>query len=316
MYAFVFPGQGSQRPGMGQAWVGTEWWPIIGELSEAAGRDVASLLLTAGADELKATANAQLATFSLSLLILAAARATIGASDGGSGGDVAGPTAVAGHSLGEYTALVAAGVLAPAEGARLVAARAAAMAAAAAAAPGTMAAVLGLGPDEVGAACADVEGAWVANDNTPGQVVIAGTARGVEAAGAVAKERGAKRVIPLAVSGAFHTPLMQPAQGPLDAALAAATLDDGTIAGVANVDAAPHTRADDWRRLLSAQLTSPVRWRESLACLAGLGVTTFVELGAGTELSGMVKRSVEGARRANVATPDDLAGLTAAIHGS
>jgi [acyl-carrier-protein] S-malonyltransferase len=153
----------------------------------------------------------------------------------------------------------------------------------------------------------------VANDNAPGQVVIAGTEEGVDAAGAAARGLGAKRVIPLAVSGAFHTPLMQPAQPALDAALEAVDYRDGDIACVANVDADAHSDAGQWRALLSAQLTSPVRWRESQGRLAELGVTTFVELGPGTELSGMVKRTVPGATRANVATPDNLAAVAAAV---
>jgi [acyl-carrier-protein] S-malonyltransferase len=184
------------------------------------------------------------------------------------------------------------------------------MAAAALARPGTMAAVLGLDPEAVADSCAGVDGAWVANDNAPGQIVIAGTAAGVEQAGARAKERGAKRVIPLAVSGAFHTPLMAPAQDALDAALGVAAFHPASIACVANVDAAVHLGADEWRALLSAQLTSPVRWRESLDRLRDLGATTFVELGAGSELSGMVKRTIPGAARANVATPADLSKLS------
>ncbi len=310
MFAFVFPGQGAQRPGMGRAWQGTASWPVVDRLSEVTGRDIARLLLDADADELKATGNAQLATFTLSLVILDAVIPDAAIPGGGGEGR---PGAVAGHSLGEYSALVAAGVLGPWEGARLVAARGAAMASAAAASLGTMAAVLGLGPDEVAEACAGVDGAWVANDNAPGQIVIAGTIEGVDQAAARARERGAKRVIPLAVGGAFHTPLMLPAQEALDAALATAAFHDGAVACVANVDAEAHRGAGEWRGLLSSQLTSPVRWRQSLTRLSELGVTTFVELGPGTELSAMVKRTVAGATRANVATPDDLPGLAAVL---
>jgi [acyl-carrier-protein] S-malonyltransferase len=301
MYAFVFPGQGSQRPGMGQAWRDTESWSIVERLARETGRDIGRLLVDAGADELKVTANAQLATFTLSLVILDAVRSLA----------YPAPTAVAGHSLGEYSALVAAGVLEQSEGARLVAARGAAMESAAAAHPGTMAAILGLDPDGVAAACAAVDGAWVANDNAPGQIVIAGTAAGVQAASSRARELGAKRVLPLPVGGAFHTPLMAPAQDGLDAALAQATFRDGSLPCVANVDAEVHTAAAEWRRLLSTQLMAPVRWRQSLTRLGELGVTTFVELGPGSELSGMVRRTVDGATRANVAQPDDLTGLAA-----
>ncbi len=144
--------------------------------------------------------------------------------------------------------------------------------------------ILGLDAEGVAAACAGVDGAWVANDNAPGQIVIAGTKSGVEEAAARARERGAKRVIPLAVGGAFHSPLMQPAQEALDTALASATLSDAALACVANVDGEIHTSGAEWRGLLSSQLTSPVRWRPTLLRLRQLGVTTFVELGPGTEL--------------------------------
>lgn len=310
MFAFVFPGQGAQRPGMGNLWQDTASWRVVATLSEATGRDIGALLLHAGAEELKVTSNAQLATFTLSLVILDAAAAALSAPGLAAGGLVVVPAAVAGHSLGEYTALVAAGVLSPVAGAQLVAARGSAMADAATASPGTMAAVLGLDPDGVAAACAGVDGAWVANDNAPGQIVIAGTSEGVTLASGRARDLGAKRVVALAVGGAFHTPLMASAQGALDAALAGAVFSDAAVACVANVDAAAHTSAGEWRELLSAQLTSPVRWRQSLGRLSELGVTTFVELGPGTEMSGMVKRTVGGARRANVATPEDLTGLT------
>jgi [acyl-carrier-protein] S-malonyltransferase len=284
---------------MGTAWQGHPSWAVVDRISAATGRDLAALLVEADAGVLKTTRNAQLAAFGLSMIILDAARAA----------GLAGEGAVAGHSLGEYSALVAAGAVSLEDGARLVAARGEAMQRAADSHPGTMAAVLGLDPDAVAAACADVEGAWVANDNAPGQVVVAGTAAGVAAAGAAAQAAGAKRVLALAVGGAFHSPLMAAAQEPLDAALAAAAFGPSRVPVVANVDAAAHT--DGWAPLLAAQLVSPGRWRESLLTLAALGADHFVELGPGTELSGMVRRTVEGATRANVATPDDLARLAA-----
>ncbi|MHB1534754.1 MAG: ACP S-malonyltransferase, partial [Acidimicrobiales bacterium] len=224
------------------------------------------------------------------------------------------PSAVAGHSLGEYSALVAAGAITVADGARLVAARGAAMQAAAEARPGTMAAVLGLDLAPVREVCAGIEGAWVANDNAPGQVVVAGTPNGVETAGAAATDAGAKRVLRLAVGGAFHTPLMAPAQAPLERALRRTSFAGTAVAVVANVDAAVHR--DGWESPLSAQLCSPVRWREDLLVLAARGITHFLELGPGAELSGMVKRTVEGAVRAHVATPADLDGLGAFLAGA
>ncbi len=216
---------------------------------------------------------------------------------------------MAGHSLGEYTALVAADALDPEGGARLVAARGDAMQSAADAAPGTMAAVLGLDPELVAQACDGVDGAWPANDNAPGQVVIAGTPAGVEKAGDAAKALGAKRVMPLPVGGAFHSPLMAPAQGGLDSALRQAAFHDAKVDVVANVDAGIHRNG--WESLLSRQLVSPVRWRESLQTLAGLGVTHYLEMGPGTELSGMVKRTLDSSERANVAAPQDLDRLAA-----
>ena len=157
----------------------------------------------------------------------------------------------------------------------------------------------------VAEACDEASDAWVANDNTPGQVVVAGTVSGVEEAGAAALRLGAKRVVSLQVGGAFHTPLMQPAQARRSTPpWPASTFLPSPIPVVANVDAT--ARSDGFRPLLSAQLCSRVRWRESLLAMAGMGATLFVELGPGTELSGMVKRTVPDAMRANVATPDDL----------
>jgi [acyl-carrier-protein] S-malonyltransferase len=306
MLAVLFPGQGSQRPQMGVPWRDHKSWSVVEGLSEASGRDVGGLLVDADAETLKATRNAQLAAFALSLVVLDAA--------GSNGLDIATVGATAGHSLGEYTALVAAGALDPASGAVLVAARGDAMQVAADSAPGTMAAVLGLDPALVAEACDGVEGAWPANDNAPGQVVIAGTAEGVAAAGEAAARLGAKRVMPLPVGGAFHSPLMGAAQQGLDEALRGAAFQKALTDVVANVDAAVHR--DGWADLLSRQLVSPVRWRESLLRLQALGVTHYLELGPGSELSGMVKRTVEGSIRSNVATPDDLAGISGFLEGA
>ncbi|HUJ66503.1 MAG TPA: ACP S-malonyltransferase [Acidimicrobiales bacterium] len=306
MLGLLFPGQGSQRPQMGVPWRGHPAWSLVDTLSGATDRDVASLLTDADAETLKATRNAQLAAYALSLVVLEAARAN--------GLSEVAVAAVAGHSLGEYTALVAADALDAESGARLVAARGDAMQSAADSAPGTMAAVLGLEPDLVAQACAGVEGAWPANDNAPGQVVIAGTVAGVEQAGEAAKSLGARRVMPLPVGGAFHSPLMDPAQPGLDAALRQASFRPAQVDVVANVDAAIHRHG--WEALLSRQLVSPVRWRESLVTLAKVGVTHYLELGPGTELSGMVKRTVDTSERANVATPEDLDRLSAFLIGA
>jgi [acyl-carrier-protein] S-malonyltransferase len=175
---------------------------------------------------------------------------------------------------------------------------------------GTMAAVIGLDDEGVDAACAAVEAdAWIANYNAPGQVVIAGSPDGVAAAGDQAKALGAKRILALQVSGAFHTPYMAPAGDRLRAALAAVDLRDTEIAVVANVDACAHDRGAKWAGLLSAQLASPVRWRQSLETLARSGVTRFAELGPGGVLTGLAKRTVADARTISVATPEDLDAL-------
>ncbi len=296
MDAVMFPGQGSQRAGMGVPWAGTPSWAVVATVSEVLGRDVGALLLDADASTLQATRNAQVASFALGLVLLDAARSA------GLRFDVA-----IGHSLGEYTALVAAGAVSVEGAARLVGERAEAMQTAADAAPGTMAAVLGLDADVVAACCAGAE-AWTANDNAPGQIVVAGTHDGVGAAGAAAKERKGK-VMALAVGGAFHTPLMAPAQERLDAALGATSFADGTAVVIANVDARPHTSAGEWPVVLSGQLCQPVRWRESVIGLAGLGVTRVIELGPGAVLSGMVKRTTPELERASIATPEDLQAL-------
>lgn len=286
---------------MGAPWRDHPSWAVVEAVAAATGRDVAALLLDAGEDELRATGNAQLATFTLSALILDAAVSA--------GLDPSSVAATAGHSLGEYTALLAAGALDLEGAARLVDARGAAMAHATAVNPGTMAAVLGLDWEAVGTALDGIEAVWPANDNAPGQVVVAGTAAGVEAATAAATAAGARRVLALRVGGAFHSPLMAPAQDRLDAALAEARLSAPRVPVVANVDATAHT--DGLAGLLSTQLVSPVRWRPTLLTLAGMGVDRTLELGPGTELSGMAKRTLDGVARANVATPDDLAGALA-----
>ena len=293
--ALLFPGQGAQRAGMGRAWADTPSWRVVERLSAAVGRDVGGLLLDADGDTLQATRNAQLATFTLSLVALDALRSS------GWGSQVA---AVAGHSLGEYTALVAAGALTEEAAAGLVVQRGEAMQAAADAAPGTMAAVLALSPEQVEAAVSTVSGAWVANDNAPGQVVISGTVAGVAAAGEAAKAAGGKdKALP--VGGAFHSPLMAGAQSALSAALGACSFADTALPVVANVDAAAHTDGAGWPARLGAQLCSRVRWRESLLALEGLGVDSFIEVGPGATLTGMVKRTLPAAARESVAAPED-----------
>jgi len=288
---------------MGEPWVDHDSWELVDEASDACGRDVADLLLRADADELKHTRNSQLSTFVLSMVVLDAVERT----------GVA-PNFAAGHSLGEYSALCAAGALAYEDAVRLVAERGEAMQVAAEEQDGTMAAVLGLDDDLVGAACARVDGdVWVANYNAPGQVVIAGSPEAVEAAGEVAKEVGAKRAMGLPVGGAFHTPFMAPARDRLRKALAEVDVRAPAVPVVANVDATARETDDEWHQLLASQLCSPVQWRRSLYALQDAGVTSFVELGPGTVLTGMAKRTVTGSTTLSVSTPADVDTLLSSL---
>ena len=281
---------------MGRPWVENESWELVDEASEVADRDVSYLLLDADPDELRDTRNAQLTTFVSSLMVLDAAE-RLGLE----------PSFCAGHSLGEYTALTATGALGFDEGVRLVCERADAMHQAGIENPGTMAAVLGLDDDQVEVACRRADSdVWVANFNAPGQVVIAGSSEGVAAAGFVAKQLGAKKVMPLQVSGAFHTPYMTAARDRLRKAIAEANPRDTEVPVISNVDALAHNTGADWSSLLSAQLSSPVRWKHCLLALEDEGVTEFVELGPGGVLTGMAKRTVESARTIAVSTPEDL----------
>lgn len=306
MLAFTFPGQGSQRPGMGRPWVGHDSWELVDEASDVAGRDVGALLLDADAEVLKDTRNAQLTTFVSSLMVLDAVE-RLGIE----------PSFCAGHSLGEYTALTATGALSFEDGVRLVVERADAMHEAGLASPGTMAAVLGLDDDLVEVACrrADAD-VWVANFNAPGQVVIAGSPAGVASAGEHAKELGAKKIMPLQVSGAFHTPFMTAARERLREAIALAAPRDVEVPVISNVDAIAHTSGEEWSSLLSAQLSSPVRWKHCLLTMQELGVTGFVELGPGGVLTGMAKRTVDDARTIAVSTPDELDKLIEWVNAS
>jgi len=303
--AFTFPGQGSQRSGMGRAWVDHPSWEVAGEASEIAGRDLTALLLDAPMEELTRTANAQLATFVMSLVVLDAVE-RLGLT----------PGACAGHSLGEYTALVATGALSLADGTSLVIERGDAMQEAADARPGTMAALIGIADDDAEAACQRAESdVWVANYNAPGQVVIAGTEEGIALATGHAKELGARKVLPIPVSGAFHTPMMLPARTRLRKRLETVTFHAPEVPVVANVDARVHTDAAEWPGLLSAQLCSPVRWRHSLEVLSGRGATLIIELGPGGVLTGMVRRATPDVRGVPVAAPDDLDKLMDTLSG-
>ena len=291
---------------MGAAFVDDPSWRLVAEASEAAGRDIGHLLLEADASELVETRNAQLGTFVHSMVALDALRR-----------HGLEPDAVAGHSLGELSALCAAGVVSFADGVRLVVERGESMQACTTQRVGTMAAVLGLDEETVTAACAGVDGeVWVANINAPGQVVIAGDPDDVAAAGAAAKDAGAKRVMPLEVSGAFHTAFMAPAAERLAEAVGRTSLRDADVPVVANVDAAVHRSASDWPELLDRQLVSPVRWAASVDTLVGLGAQTFVEVGPGAVLTGTIKRIAGDVERRSVTTPDQVGAAVAALGAS
>ncbi|MGH9101693.1 MAG: ACP S-malonyltransferase [Acidimicrobiales bacterium] len=304
--AFTFPGQGSQRPGMGRPWLEHPSWEIVRDASEAVGRDLAWLLCEADAPELTQTRHAQLATFSLSLVVLDAVE-RLGLA----------PSICAGHSLGEYSALVASGAVGFEEGARLVAERGEAMQDAADASPGRMVALLGISDDDAEVACQRAESdVLVANYNAPGQVVIAGTDEGVEAASALARELGARKIMALQVSGAFHTPLIVSARRRLRKALAEVSFSDPEVPVVSNVDARFHGSAKDWPGLLSAQLCSPVRWRQTLELLGAEAPTAvLVEVGASGVLTGLARRCLPGSRAISVSTPADLDHLVESLAG-
>jgi [acyl-carrier-protein] S-malonyltransferase len=292
--ALVFPGQGSQRPGMATWWRDHPAFVRWSEADDILGRDATRLGLDASAEELREPANCQLALFVHGVVILDAWRQA--------GGEQ--PIAVAGHSLGEYNALVAAGVLDFADALRLVDVRARVTQQAADERPGTMVACLGFDVEQVEEACA-VSGAHVANDNAPGQIVVAGAVDALERLeGQLSGGKG--RIVRLDVGAAYHSPHMRPAQDQFAKALADVRFGDADPPVIANVDARPHTAATDWPDLLTEQLTAPVRWRETVGTLGEIGVTEVVELCATPVLCGLVKRTDRTIARRAVATPGEL----------
>jgi [acyl-carrier-protein] S-malonyltransferase len=283
--AFLFPGQSSQKVGMGHALhdADGEARALFAEADAVLGFSLSKLCFEGPEAELTLTANAQPAILTVSVAALRVLRGRTGLV----------PVAVAGHSLGEYSALVAAGALKFADAVRLVHLRGKFMQEAVPAGTGAMAAILGLGAEEVAAACREAAGAEVvspANLNGGGQVVIAGHKAAVERACAAAKARGAKRAVPLAVSAPFHCALMQPAAEKLAGELGRVPFAPLEVPLVSNVDAEPNQDPARARELLVQQVTAPVRWEESVHRLAALGVARAVEVGAGNVLAGLVRR--------------------------
>ena len=284
MIAAVFPGQGSQTPGMGRDLVENfvEAKSIFERVSNATSVDMQKLCFESDEDTLRLTQNAQLALYTCSIAAWTVLRTSAAAST---------IVAVAGHSVGEYAALAAAEVFSIEDGARLVQIRGNLMNACGKEHPGTMAAVLGLGREDLEQVCAEAEGIVVlANDNSPGQLVISGEIDAVKRAGELANQKGAKRVLPLNVAGAFHSPLMNQPSKEMGVALGHVVFQAGIVSVYSNVTSEPVVDASQWSSLLEAQLRSPVRWTETVQHMRRDGIDTLIECGVGEVLNGLLRR--------------------------
>ncbi|KEO56519.1 ACP S-malonyltransferase [Thioclava pacifica] len=304
--AFVFPGQGAQVIGMGKALA--EAYPaaaaVFAEVDDALGEALSALIWEGEIDELTLTANAQPALMATSIAAMRALEAE--------GYAITDAAFVAGHSLGEYSALCAAGALSLADTAKLLRLRGKSMQDAVPVGVGAMAALLGLDFEtaaKVAAEAAQGEVCQAANDNDPSQVVISGHKDAVERATVLAKEAGAKRAVMLPVSAPFHCALMQPAADAMAEALAATQINAPAVPVVANVRAEAVSDPEEIRKLLVEQVTGSVRWRESVAWMAGQGVDEIWEIGAGKALSGMIRRIAKDVTCRAIGAPEDIAAL-------
>ncbi len=310
--AFVFPGQGAQTIGMGKGFA--DAYPtakaVFDEVDDALGQDLSGLIWDGDIADLTLTENAQPALMATSMAAMAALNAE--------GVEISAASFVAGHSLGEYSALCAAGSLSLADTARLLRIRGKAMQAAVPVGVGAMAALLGLDfatAQAVAAEAAQGEVCQAANDNDPGQVVVSGHKAAVERACEIAKGKGAKRAVILPVSAPFHCALMQPAADAMAAALADVTISAPNVPVVANVLASANSDTGAITNLLVQQVTGSVRWRESISYMAAEGVTEIYEIGAGKALSGMIRRIDREIACKAVNTPEDVVAVAAELKG-
>jgi [acyl-carrier-protein] S-malonyltransferase len=309
--AFMFPGQGSQAVGMGKALADSflSAREVFAEVDAALDENLTKIIWEGPSDRLLLTENAQPALMAVSLAVMRVLEAEAGV-------DLARDAVfVAGHSLGEYSALAAAGALSVADTARLVRTRGRAMQKSVPLGTGAMAALLGLDFDEAAAVAAEASQDQIcqaANDNGGGQVVISGNKAAVERAVEIAKARGARRAMMLPVSAPFHCALMQPAADIMAEALARTAIKAPVVPVVANIWAKPINDPAEIASALIAQVTGTVRWRESITFMGEAGVDTFYEVGAGKVLSGLVKRIAEGSHGSAIGTPQDIASFIAA----